>query len=240
MIEGRYAKRDGVRNVTCCPTITIATAGPFIMTMAVVITDKVIVQRLTDHIYTGRELDDSHCIRVAKFFHAVGRCISRLGEYYATISPSTSEPDSKHPRFFPSITSYVDEKDGLLHSFHYVRSLEQDPSCVTFLAEEVDDRKFIVVKFVRQYGIAAHQHLAEAGFAPDIHYFGHVGQRNSPSYGIYRMVVVEWIDGESAAVVKVRDKLSKFHYRCAESCEFSPRCELCLRRCSSSEYHGVP
>jgi hypothetical protein len=29
------SKRDGVRNVTCCPTIAIAIAGPFIMAMGV-------------------------------------------------------------------------------------------------------------------------------------------------------------------------------------------------------------
>jgi serine/threonine protein kinase len=207
-IDRRYSKRDGVRNVTCCPTIAIAIAGPFIMAMGVVMTDKVIVQRLTDYIYTGREMDfDSHCLRVAKFFHAVGRCIYRLGDYYAGISPSLIHPDSKHPRFFPSITSYRNEKDGVLHSFRYVRYLEKDPSCVTLLAQENDGGRFIVVKFVRQYGIAAHRLLAPR-FAPDVLCIGPVGQyEGSPSYGKYQMVVMEWINGESAAVLKKQDKL---------------------------------
>jgi hypothetical protein len=122
------------------------------MAMAVVITDKVIVQRLTDYIYTGRELDvDSQCVRVAKLFYSVGRCISRLSDYYAAISPSTIEPDSNHPRFFPSITSY--RIDATSRSFHYIRQLEQAPSCVTFLAEEVDGGKLIVVKFGRQLAL---------------------------------------------------------------------------------------
>ena len=66
-------KRDGIRNTTCCPTVVLAVMGPFIMILAVVVTGKVIVQRLTDYIYTGRQLDgdDSHCMRVAKVFHAL-------------------------------------------------------------------------------------------------------------------------------------------------------------------------
>jgi serine/threonine protein kinase len=178
------------------------------MAMAVVMTDKVIVQRLTDYIYTGRELDaDSHCLRIAKFFYAIGRCISRLGDYYASILPSTIEPDSKHPRFFPSIASYRNETSP--RSFRYVRYLEENPSCVTLLAEETDGGKLIVVKFVQRYGIAAHQLLAEAGFAPHVFYFGRVGQHDdSPSYGKYQMVIMEWINGESAADLKTQDKLS--------------------------------
>jgi hypothetical protein len=207
-IDGRYSKRDGVRHATCCPTIAIAIAGPFIMAMGVVITDKVIVQRLTDYIYTGGEMDfDSHCLRVAKFFHIVGRCIRCLGDYYAGISPSLIHPDSKHARFFPSITSYRNEKDRSLHSFHYVRYLEEDPSCVTLLAQETDGGRFIVVKFVRRYGIAAHRLLAPH-FAPDVLYYGPVGQhKGSPSYGKYQMVVMEWIKGESAGVLKKQEIL---------------------------------
>jgi hypothetical protein len=54
------------------------------MVMAVVITDKVIVQRLTDYIYTGRQMDgdDSHAMRIAKVLYGIGRCIDELFKYH--------------------------------------------------------------------------------------------------------------------------------------------------------------
>jgi hypothetical protein len=206
-IDVRYSKWDGVCHVTCCPMIAIAIAGPFIMAMGVVITDKVIVQQLTDYIYTGQEMDfDSHCLQVAKFFHIVGHCICCIGDYYAGISPCLIHPDSKHARFFPSITSYHN-KDRSLHSFHYVHYLEDDPSCVTLLTQDTDGGRFIVVKFVQHYGITAYR-LLTPHFAPDVLYYGPVGQhKGSPSYSKYQMVVMEWIKGESAAVLKKVGKL---------------------------------
>jgi hypothetical protein len=124
-------------------------------------------------------------------------------EYHHPLSNRTrSTPDFSLP------SSYRNEKDASLHSFRYVRYLEEDPSCVTFLAQETDGDGFIVVKFVRQYGIAAHRLLAPR-FAPDVLCIGPVGQyEGSPSYGKYQMVVMEWINGESAAVLLAQKKLS--------------------------------
>jgi hypothetical protein len=201
--DGLHSKRDGIRNATCCPTIVVATTGTLVKVMAVVMADKVIVQRLTDFIYTGSQRDgDDSCVNVAKLFHVLGRCISNLFQYYAEVSQSTLERHSETSRFFPSVTSYGDSP----RDFCYLRHLEKDSSCVTFLAQETDEqKKLIVVKFVQRYGHGAHECLAAAGFAPEIYYFGRVSQ--APSYRGYQMVVMEWIEGKSAVDLAVKQKL---------------------------------
>jgi hypothetical protein len=203
--------------------LVLATLGPFMMVMVIVMTDKVIVQRLTDYIYTGRELDsdDSHYVQIAKVLYVICHCIGRLSSYYATVQPSTTEPNSEHPQFFPSITSYRDEATSLTHSFRYIHSLDQHASCMTFLANA--GGTYIVVKFVKQYGIAAHRHLAKGNFAPQVMYCGPVDESpGAPSYCGYQMVVMEWIDGTLAAhvvtgelpgdfVAQVREAMTSLH-----------------------------
>jgi hypothetical protein len=104
--------------------LVLATTGRFIMVMAVVVTDKVIVQPPTDYIYSGRQMDDddSHDMRIAKVLYRIGRCIDELSKYYVTVSPASMKPNSEHPRFFPSITSYYHELTSSIRSFRYVRS----------------------------------------------------------------------------------------------------------------------
>jgi hypothetical protein len=58
------------RNATACPTFLIATAGPWIVVLGAVITDGVIVQRLTDYVWVGIDsvLNESHITDVAESF----------------------------------------------------------------------------------------------------------------------------------------------------------------------------
>ncbi|KAI6134394.1 hypothetical protein EV401DRAFT_2204424 [Pisolithus croceorrhizus] len=75
--------------------------------------------------------------------------------------------------------------------------LEFDDTCVTYLAEtkEICPRK-IVVKFVTTYGVDAHKTLADASFAPKLHYFGPIGtDENAVLLGNLKMVVMDYIEG---------------------------------------------
>jgi hypothetical protein len=187
-----------VRNNTRCPTFLFANAGPWFVILGGVFTDKVIVQRLTDYIWIGMDaaLNDSHCERVAKIMQSLRNGVRRLREYYAHLQVITVSTREVHPRYVPSICSYLDETKGMIE-FEYIKPLEFDATCVTFLAHShTDPPKQIVVKFVTCYGWEAHDVLAEKNLAPKLLYFGMVGVRNGdPTYRGLKMVVMEYIDG---------------------------------------------
>jgi hypothetical protein len=71
-----------------------------------------------------------------------------------------------HPRYFPSIHAYRDAS-GAIVDFAYVKPLERDATCVTFLAKTFEaSSKSIVVKFVERYGVAAHKLSEKTDAAP--------------------------------------------------------------------------
>jgi hypothetical protein len=55
------------RNATNCPTFLVASAGPWIVILGAVITDGVIVQRLTDYVWVGMDsvLNECHIMRAS-------------------------------------------------------------------------------------------------------------------------------------------------------------------------------
>jgi hypothetical protein len=59
----------------------------------------------------------------------------------------------------------------------YVASLEDDPACVTYLAEIPDEFEVVgkpvkvVVKFVTRYGKEVHEFLATKEYAPALRYY---------------------------------------------------------------------
>ena len=194
-----------VRNNTCCPTFLFANAGPWFVVLGAVFSDKVIVQRLTDYIWTGMDssLNDVHCRRVARVMYALQKNVVRLRNYYTGLSLVTASPDELPPRFCPSVREYRDEDQSLVE-FKYRRPLEDHPACVTFLAETVEERpKSVVVKFVQRYGEEAHRILAREGMSPKLFYYGGIGARDGdPSYGALRMVVMEYIEGTTLGEAK--------------------------------------
>ena len=117
------------------------------------------------------------------------------------------DSDCLSERFYPSITSYIDPHSHTTIHFRYVKYLENESTCVTLLAKKFSDRGkdsddgFIVVKFVDcHYGEDVHRFLAEQGLAPKLLYFGKVAP-NGPTYGPYRMVVMDFVEGCTLAVL---------------------------------------
>ena len=138
-------------------------------------------------------MNEQRCNRVML---SLRRNVEKLREYYVGLNPIAVGPSNMHPRFFPSVRAYNDEKAKIVE-FRYIKPLELDATCVAFLAETLTDSpKSVVVKFVQRYGDKAHRLLAEKNLAPQLLYFGKVGvQHGDPSYGHLSMVVVQYIDG---------------------------------------------
>jgi serine/threonine protein kinase len=189
-----------VRDNTSCPTFLLATGGPWFTILGAVFTDKVIVQRLTDLVWAGASatLNEPQCYRIAHILHSLGQNIARLKEYYLGIKIQKIE-EPQHSRYFPSINTYCVDSTKEAVSFTYLRPLENNATCVTFLARTNEQKpKHIVVKFVERYGEAAHRLLEEQGTAPRLFYFGQVGvNQGDPTYGHLRMVVMEYLDGNT-------------------------------------------
>ncbi|KAJ7594347.1 hypothetical protein C8J56DRAFT_776574 [Mycena floridula] len=199
---------DNTRSACCCPSFIIGIAGPWIVIMGAVFTTQPIVQRLTDLVWLGTSptLNDKNCYRIARVFRALKTCLETLSSYYQGLVPHEIIPDEPHPRFFPSTTSYRDITQKTVE-FIYQGVLETDTACVVFLARTVTSTA-IVVKFVQSYGEEAHTLLAEQGLAPKLLYCGDIGDGGA-GYGGLKMVVMEYVNGQTAAQVFGTNKLSR-------------------------------
>ena len=172
-----FYQHSGVRNNTCCPTFLLATAGPWFTILGGIFTDKWIVQRLTDFIWVGLDatLKDPHYNRVAHILYSLRRNVEKLRDYYVGLKVIVSDTEDLHPCFFPCICTYRDEEDIIIN-FKYIKPVESDSTCVTFLARTMSGTpKEVVVKFVQHYGEEALRLLARESLAPQPFYHGKIG-----------------------------------------------------------------
>jgi serine/threonine protein kinase len=126
--------------------------------------------------------------------------MEKLRQYYVGLKVNPVGPKDLHPCHFPSICAYRDENNlNKVVQFKYVEPLEVDSTCATFLATPTTDtQKLVVIKFVQRYGEEAHRLLAKESLAPQLIYYGKIGVlEGDPSYGHLRMVVMEYIEGET-------------------------------------------
>jgi serine/threonine protein kinase len=194
-----YLKHSEVRKECCCPTFIIALAGSWLTILGAITTIQYVAQRLTDYLWLGnsRVCDDAHVISVAHVLYALGRSLDSLDTFYQNLEVQPVANGHLHPRFLPSINSYPSHNTTTVR-FTYVKPLELDNTCMTFLATSDSDGEDIVVKFVQSYGDAAHQNLASSGMAPDLLYYGPIVQ-DGHSYGELKMVVMGYVPGETLA-----------------------------------------
>ena len=193
-----------VLDATSCATFLVTTTGPWIAILGVVITDGMIVQRLTDYIRAGLDcvFNESHIIRVARTFYALNLSLKKLDSYYKNLDLTCELPAGS--RYFPLITTYRCSNGGGNIKFEYIGFLENCPDSITLRArtETMED---IVVKFVDRYGVRTHKILADEGLAPKLLYYGSPrldDDDDGPSYESISMVVMEYIDGNTFAVAK--------------------------------------
>lgn len=156
------------------------------------------VQRLTDYIWLGNDtvFNEPTIHRIARILHALGTNIHNLESYYQSLEVQPHIPKQLHPRFFPSVNAYRAPGDTLI-GFKFIKPLERESICTTFLAETQGlSPMLVVVKFVHRYNEGAHKLLANSDMAPQLLYFGKVGVRDDdPSYGHLRMVVMDYVEG---------------------------------------------
>jgi serine/threonine protein kinase len=192
--------------------------------LGAVITDGVIVQRLTDYIWVGLDsvLYESHLIHVARAFSALKASLKELTSFYESVVPTGDLPAES--RYFPSFTAYRSDDGGYV-KFKYVGFLENCPDCITLRARtETMPAQDIVVKFVDRYGQRAHKMLAEKGFAPELLYCGSPClDDNQSSYQSISMVVMEYVNGNTVAVAK-----QKMSEKLVETIQSAVRCALDL------------
>ncbi|KAH0833789.1 hypothetical protein J3R83DRAFT_10936, partial [Lanmaoa asiatica] len=187
----------------CCPAFIIAHAGPWLSIMGGIFTAHCVVQRLTDFVWVPIRSthDDGQCHRIARILYALRESIQCLDSWYKDldVAPWDLSPTTFHFRFWPSPDTYCDGDTNTLVKFTYQKPLELDVSCVTYLAQTLEEvPKDIVVKFVTSYGVDAHRHMASNGFAPRLLYYGRIDVTpEMPSYGDLGMVVMEHVKGST-------------------------------------------
>ncbi|KAJ8518899.1 hypothetical protein ONZ45_g4079 [Pleurotus djamor] len=199
--------RKHIRDRCNCPTFLLAGGGAWLNIMGAVLTDKIIVQRLTDMTWLARSsTEEARRIYMAARSLTALRSSLQLLESYYTTEVSLVETTILHQRFFPYPTSYRPNGQQEV-AFEYVRPLQQTDICMTFLAKTTSEPKtHIVVKFVTAYGEAVHRFLAERQHAPELRYFGPLphglipppaASRHAPP-GLFlqpfQMVVMDYVD----------------------------------------------
>jgi hypothetical protein len=186
--------------------------------MGGVLTDRVIIQRLTDFRWTAisSTVEHTRTTNIARILVALRECLDELKKYYSSLPNADIPrlcPDEPHPRFYPYPTSYIsDGSDGRVVKFRYIGPVEEgEVTCVTFLAKIVngDKAKKVVVKFVAQYGMDVHRYLADRGFAPQLYYFGRLDGTKEHTASGMQMVDMEYIDSKTTAPSDAYDKIAK-------------------------------
>jgi len=205
-----------VRDKCCCPTFIIAGSGPYLCILGAIITDKLIVQRLTpglDWLGLARSFEDDHVYHVAKVFETLRRRLEGLDDFYEQLSKQDPEP---HLRFYPHTTKFFDSESNGAEEFEYIEPLTAS-SRGPFLVKLKSSGKMAVVKFVGRYGVGAHRHLAEAGMAPRLLFCGPIDGRcdaedldTRRAFGLHlgspRMVVMDYIEGTHGEVLATKPK----------------------------------
>ena len=187
-------------------------AGCYLFLQGAIYTDRLIVQNLCDPVYFGRDniFDAPSLWKLTHLFECLVHLINGLATYYARLADQLAnsvlprdlpalleqEPDDDHERFAPAATCVRDEDGKPIH-LKYGQTLRKDTWGTTYRAQ-TDTGKTVVVKFVQQYGIDAHRYLANLGYAPQVLYFGNVYPDTIKRPLRPRMVIMEYIDGESA------------------------------------------
>ena len=72
-----------IRDKCCCPTFIIAGGGPYLAILGATLTDKFIVQRLTnlEWLGMGRIFEIEHLYHIAQVFGSLREALRRLDEF---------------------------------------------------------------------------------------------------------------------------------------------------------------
>jgi len=157
--------------------------------MGVVMTQRIIVQRLTsmEWLVCSSTDEGAQILHVASVLWAVRQTVHKLKHFYLDLSKATPQPVEKlrslHPRFYPTPTTFPCNGQNI--TFSYLGPLQTHPTCVTFKAKITDmptgstckdlrKGSTVVIKFVSIYGEDVHRFLEDHQVAPALYYVGKV------------------------------------------------------------------
>jgi hypothetical protein len=146
-------------------------------------TDRAIVQRLTDCVWVGLDYPKRCTNRPCRVFSALKTGVKVLHWYYEGLSPKDIKGQSlADSRFFPWVTTYRGVGGPL--EFEYLGYLENVPDCVTMRAR-IKSGQNIVVRFVDRYGerVRAYRLLAQEGLALELIYHGSLNTEQEYAQG---------------------------------------------------------
>lgn len=182
---------DSLRAISYCPSFILAIAGPWLCVLGAVYADRAIVQPLTEYLWLGGDVyDDDRLGSVSRLFAALRTSISKLREYYDSLSKGAGfRPDG-----FPFVRDFQGQ------TFTYIERLAEDRAGTLIYKVKTNDRpgRFYVVKFVPTYNAAAHRLLAGHQLAPALHYAG-TEYDNEQKYGGRYMIVMDFVVATSPA-----------------------------------------
>ncbi|KAG5653608.1 hypothetical protein H0H81_011980 [Sphagnurus paluster] len=217
----------------CCPTFMLAGGGPWMAVLGGVYTDRAIIQRLTDMLWIGQSSthQDNRVRHLARVLLAVRESVRELADFYRNDIPSIptfnkNRLDIAYSRFYPYAKSFHQGERKI--NFDYLRRLQDDTACVSFLATTREhEPRDVVIKFVAKYGKDVHMLLAKHDYAPPLLYCGPIPEAGTILEGVplpttegaterrllplMRMVVMEYIK-PSKAQVKREDARRQIEY----------------------------
>ncbi|KAG8920637.1 hypothetical protein FRC02_000790 [Tulasnella sp. 418] len=176
-----------IRELCCCPSFIIALAGPWMCILGAVFGQNVIVQQLTNYIYLGGDPNSENPMsEIVMVFRALSAGLKTLDVYYSALQVKSGPLYSRffpYPRVFPVDSGPI--------QFEYLKKLvPEKPLRAIYKAKITGTGKLVVVKFARQYNVAAHHLLASRQLAPNLlspSRDGHPCQ-----FGPFKMIVMEF------------------------------------------------
>jgi len=178
---------EEIRNVSCCPSIIISLAGPYLQISGATFVEVFTVQPFTNYIYLGgNPFAIKQVEYVARVFQAVARAVNSLRGYYFHLrvrdQPKFHSPS---PTYLPNSPPVED----LEFEHRVLFGGEPDYGRSLFHAKYGDHP--VLVKFCETYGESAHRMLAAVGLAPALHYCSQI-------LGGAFMVVMDQVQGQDA------------------------------------------
>ncbi|CAG8504006.1 10875_t:CDS:2 [Cetraspora pellucida] len=138
-----------IRKSSCCPSIIIAIAGPWICILGGIYLEKPVIEPLTDFIFMiDRPEDDGKRVgQLAIFFEALRLAYRTLDNYYKNLSEPDEIEGKTIQRFFPYRNHY--QVGGNEVRFIYLNKLTEEPANFVWKAE-TNEGKTVIIKFTKK------------------------------------------------------------------------------------------
>ncbi|CAG8849478.1 24243_t:CDS:2, partial [Gigaspora margarita] len=137
-----------IHNNSCCPSIILAIAGPWVCVLGAVYLEKPVIEPLTDFILIAdRPEDDGKRVKeLAVFFESLRLAFRTLDNYYKNLKELDEAENEKIQRFFSYHNQYQIDENEI--KFTYLYKLTEEPRDLTWKVE-TDRGKIVIAKFTK-------------------------------------------------------------------------------------------